>query len=262
MPTRDTAPIGAPCWADLWTSDVEGSRSFYPALFGWEAQEPNAEFGGYFLFTRDGIPVAGAMGPFSDQAPSNRWSVYLCTDDVAKAVEVAEAEGAQVISPAMAVADLGSQAIFVDPSGAHFGAWQPEAFQGFTVLNEHGSPSWFELHTREHDRAVDFYTSVFRWDTHPMEGVPEMTYTLVREQGGEEDLAGVMDAAGFLPEDEPSQWAIYWEVDDVDGCVAKTIELGGKVIDEPADTPYGRIAWLADPTGATFKLRGPASQTD
>ena len=32
MPTRDRAPIGSPCWVDLWTSDVEGSRKFYSEL--------------------------------------------------------------------------------------------------------------------------------------------------------------------------------------------------------------------------------------
>ncbi|HEY2563677.1 MAG TPA: hypothetical protein VGI44_08190 [Acidimicrobiales bacterium] len=62
MTARDRAPIGSPCWADLWTSDVEGSRTFYTELFGWEAQEPSPEFGGYFMFTRNGVPVAAAMG--------------------------------------------------------------------------------------------------------------------------------------------------------------------------------------------------------
>ena len=66
MPIRDRAPIGSPCWADLWTSDVEGSRRFYAALFGWEPQEPSPEFGGYFMFTRAGIPVAGGMGDMGE----------------------------------------------------------------------------------------------------------------------------------------------------------------------------------------------------
>lgn len=62
MTTRDTVPVGAPCWADLWTSDVEGSRRFYAELFGWEAQSPSPESEGYFMFTRHGEPVAGGMG--------------------------------------------------------------------------------------------------------------------------------------------------------------------------------------------------------
>src|SRR5271165_7523565 len=103
MPTRDSAPNGAPCWTDLWTSDVEGSRRFYSELFGWEAQEPSPEFGGYFMFTRNGVPTAGAMGAMGDMPANDTWKVYLDTDDIAKTLQAAEAEGAQVMSPAMAV---------------------------------------------------------------------------------------------------------------------------------------------------------------
>src|ERR1700678_3408612 len=107
MPTRDHAPLGSPCWADLWTSDVEGSRRFYSELFGWEAQEPSAEFGGYWMFTRDGVPTAGAMGDMGDMPADNSWKIYLDTDDLAKTLERAAAEGAEVLAPAMPVADLG-----------------------------------------------------------------------------------------------------------------------------------------------------------
>ena len=62
MPNIDHFSVGAPCWVDLWTSDVEGSRAFYAQLFGWEAMEPSEEFGGYFMFHRDGLPIAGGMG--------------------------------------------------------------------------------------------------------------------------------------------------------------------------------------------------------
>src|SRR5215469_16676822 len=117
MTTRDRAPIGAPCWTDLWTSDVEGSRAFYSELFGWEAQEPSEEFGGYFMFTRDGVPVAGGMGDMPDVPADNFWKVYLSTDDMAKTVELAENNGAQVAVPPMPVADLGIKSVLVDPTG-------------------------------------------------------------------------------------------------------------------------------------------------
>jgi predicted enzyme related to lactoylglutathione lyase len=38
MTNRHAAPLGAPCWVDLWTSDIQGSRQFYAELFGWQAQ--------------------------------------------------------------------------------------------------------------------------------------------------------------------------------------------------------------------------------
>ena len=99
MPAVDRFPVGAPCWADLWTSDVEGSRTFYSALFGWEAQEPSEEFGGYFMFHRDGLPIAGGMGDMGpDMAADNSWKVYLSTDDIA-GVLTDLLEGRAPISP-------------------------------------------------------------------------------------------------------------------------------------------------------------------
>ncbi|HEY5025963.1 MAG TPA: VOC family protein [Acidimicrobiales bacterium] len=259
MPTRDRAPLGSPCWTDLWTSDVEGSRKFYSDLFGWEAQEPSPEFGGYFMFTRDGVPVAGGMGGMGDMPAQDIWSIYLNTDDIAKTLQTAEAEGAEIVAPAMAVADLGIQALLIDPTGARHGTWQAGTFPGFTVLNEHGAPSWFELHTRDHAAAVSFYRSVYHWETTTIGDSDEFRYAVMRNPDGEDELAGIMDAASFLPEGVPSHWSVYWEVDDADAAIAKVKTLGGSVVMDAEDTPYGRLATVTDPAGAVFKLRTPPS---
>jgi predicted enzyme related to lactoylglutathione lyase len=42
----------------------------------------------------------------------------------------------------------------------------------------------------------------------------------------------------------------------VDARLARAVELGGSVVMPAEDTPYGRIATAADPTGAQFKLIG------
>jgi predicted enzyme related to lactoylglutathione lyase len=255
MPTRTNAPVGSPCWADLWTSDVEGSRRFYGEVLGWEAGEPSPEFGGYFTFLRGGDPVAGAMGDMGEMRADNSWKIYLTTDDCAKTIEVAEAAGASVVGPAMPVADLGVQAVLVDPTGAPFGIWQPGTFAGFTVLNEAGAPSWFELHTRDYAGALSFYTSVFGLEADTIGDSDDFRYSVLRAAGASEQLAGIMDASAFLPDGEGARWSIYWEVDGVDATVAKAKALGGAVLNEPEDTPYGRLAGLADPAGARFKLR-------
>ena len=259
MTTRDRAPVGAPCWADLWTSDVEGSRQFYAELLGWEAQEPSPEFGGYFMFHRDGVPVAGGMGDMGPDMPANNtWKIYLATDDIAKTVELAGAHGAEVMAPVMPVADLGIQAVLTDPTGATVGAWQPGTFAGFTVLDEPGSPSWFELFTRDYEAALDFYCTVFGCDINTVGDSDEFRYSTLRQPGSDTDLAGIMDADGFLPEGVPAHWSIYWEVADVDAAVNTLNRLGGSVVQGAQDSPYGRMATVSDPTGTQFKLRtGP-----
>src|SRR5437588_11845357 len=110
MPARDTAPVGAPCWVDLMTSDTARARDFYTQLVGGGAEDPNPEFGGYFNFTKDGAWIAGGMGrrPETPAEMPDVWSVYLATDDAEKTVATATDNGAQVIVPPMAVADLGT----------------------------------------------------------------------------------------------------------------------------------------------------------
>ena len=63
------------------TSDTQRSREFYGELFGWDAEEPSPEFGGYFNFSEgrctgspDACRATGAGQP-------DIWSVYLATDD-------------------------------------------------------------------------------------------------------------------------------------------------------------------------------------
>lgn len=253
MPTRETAPIGAPCWVDLMTSDTGRSQAFYCQLFGWTAEEPAEEFGGYVNFSKDGVLVAGCMA--SQPGMPDIWSVYLATDDARKTLDAATANGGQVVVSAMDVGDLGTMGFVTDAGGAGIGIWQPGLHQGFGVFGESGTPSWFELHTRDYQAAVGFYRTVFRWDTHVVSDTPEFRYTTLRH--GEGWLAGIMDASGFLPDGVPAHWSVYFGVDDTDAALAKIVDLGGSILRVAEDTPYGRLAAAADPTGAQFKLVAP-----
>jgi predicted enzyme related to lactoylglutathione lyase len=255
MPARDRAPIGAPCWVDLMTSDTARSRTFYGLLFGWIAEEPNEAFGGYFNYTKDGVRIAGCMASMPDAPVTDAWSVYLASDDARKTVDVAVANGGQAVVPAMDIADLGTMAVLSDPGGAAIGIWQPGLFPGFGIFGESGAPSWFELYTRDYDAAVDFYRDVFRWETHVISDTLEFRYTTLRH--GEQWLAGIMDASGLPPDGAPDRWSVYFGVDDTDAALAKTVDLGGSIVSEAADTPYGRLATAEDATGAQFKLVAP-----
>lgn len=250
MPAPAHLP-GAPCWVDLLTSDPDRSHAFYGALFGWVAEEGAPEFGGYRQYTRDGVPVAGVMTRTGSDVPDG-WSVYLATDDAEKLAETTTARGGSLYAPPMAVGDLGTMALLNAPDGAFVGAWQAGSFAGFGVVEEPGTPSWFELYTRDHATAVEYYREAFGWQVEMVSDTDEFRYAVLA--GGGRQYAGIMDARAFLPEGAPAQWSVYFGARDVDAVVAQTLELGGSVVEPAQDTPYGRLAALADPTGAVFKL--------
>jgi predicted enzyme related to lactoylglutathione lyase len=252
VPKRDLAPIGAPCWIDLFTTDPDKSRAFYGDLLGWTAEEPNEQFGGYFNFTKDGVLVAGGMRNDGEAGIPDHWNVYLAVQDAEATVAAATAHGGGVIVPTMAVADLGTMAVVTDAGGAAIGLWQPGTHKGIGLIAEPGAPAWFELHTRDYDASVQFYKDVFGWDAQTMSDTPEFRYTTLGE--GEGALAGIMDSTGFLPEGVPAHWGIYLRVQDADAAVKTTVDLGGALIMPAEDTPYGRVAMVSDTTGAHFRI--------
>lgn len=254
MATRESAPIGAPCWVELMTSDVEKSRAFYAAVFGWESEDPNPDFGGYFNFNKGGVRVAGGMQSQPGQPVTDTWNVYLASDDAQKTVEAAATAGAQVIVPASEVMDLGVMAVVIDPSGATTGIWQPGTHKGFGLISEPGAPSWFALASAAYAESVSFYRNVFRWDAEEITGGPGFTFTGLKD--GDDVIAGIMDAS-YLPEGTPASWAIFFGTEDTDASLAKVVELGGSVVRPAEDTPYGRLAAAADPNGAQFSLVAP-----
>jgi hypothetical protein len=247
-----TLVVGAPCWIDLYSSDTDKAAEFYGRLLGWKAEPADERFGGYFTFTKDGKHVAGCMANDGSTGYPDAWGVHLMTDDIQGLADAAARHGGGVEMAPMEVAENGSFAMIKDPGGSVIGAWQPNEVKGFEVTREPGTPAWFELHTSAYDDAVSFYRDVFGWDTHPMSDTDEFRYTTLGE--GENQLAGIMDDTVVSGDDDPAHWAVYFKVDDADAALEKIVELGGSVIQPAEDTPYGRLARAADPTGAEFRI--------
>ena len=209
------------------------------------------------MFTRQGVPVAGGMGDMGDMPANNTWKIYLNTLDINDTVSRGEELGASFVFPPMPGGDMGIQTVFTDATGAALGAWQPLSFSGFTTWEEHGTPCWFELNARDFEGAVDFYRDVFGLRTKVMSDSPEFRNTSLVADGAE--VAGIVDASGLLSGGAASYWVVYWQVNDIDSALARVRELGGTVHDGPLDSPFGRIATVADTSGSVFKLRGSPS---
>lgn len=255
MATRDTPwPDGTPCWADLMTTDIEGARSFYGDLFGWEFDIGPAETGNYSTALIDGKRVAGIFTMDADHPPV--WSTYLATSDADATCDDAVRAGGTVISPPMDVMDLGRMTVLKDPTGGTFGTWQAGTHLGFQLSNETGAVIWDELLTRDYDAAREFYAAVFSY-TYTEFGDAGFQYSTAEVDGN--TVGGIGALPEGAPADVPAHWRVYFAVDDADEAIARAVSIGAEVIRPAMDMPYGRHADLSDPQGAFFSVIKPGS---
>ncbi|OLB73483.1 MAG: hypothetical protein AUI14_26130 [Actinobacteria bacterium 13_2_20CM_2_71_6] len=243
--TQTYAP-GTPNWVDLGSTDVAAAAQFYGGVFGWTLDDLGPDAGGYGIFRKDGKQVAG-LGPATDPTRGTSWSTYFATDDVDDVASKVQASGGQVVLAPMDVMDQGRMAVFTDPGGVFFSAWQPGKHRGAELVNQPGSLTWNELATPDLDAGKTFYEQVFGLTTRDI-GNEEMSYTLLEVEG--RPVAGAMPAA----EGMPTAWSVYFAVDDCDQVYAKALELGAQAVMPPQDSPPGRFAILVDPQGGAFAI--------
>ncbi len=118
---------------------------------------------------------------------------------------------------------------------------------------KHGVPSWIDLGTTDVDGAKAFYARLFGWtfETQTDAGMP---YTMFSKNGkavaGGAPLPSELAAQGV-----PPAWNTYVNVDSVDETIAKVEAAGGSVVMPAMDVlTAGRMAFIADPTGAAIGL--------
>ncbi len=246
------APVGAPTWIDLTTSDIERAQQFYGDVLGWTFESAGPEYGGYINAFSGGRHVAGLILNDPQWNSPDVWGTYLHTADIHATVAKATANGAISCVEPMEVKDKGWMAVLTDPTGAVFGLWQPTGHVGFELFGEAGAPVYHQLTTRDYAKVLDFYRELFGWQIETLSDTDEFRYSTANFDG--EALVGIMDGTAVLPEDAPSNWFFFLGSDDVDKTVALVKENGGSVVRDAEDTPYGRLAAVADPTGAGFNL--------
>lgn len=119
-----------------------------------------------------------------------------------------------------------------------------------------GSFCWFELGTTDQPAAKNFYNSLFGWTAEDFPMGPSGAYTIFSLDG--RNVAAAYSTAAMEPQCIPPNWGLYIAVQNADSAAQRAGELGGKVMMQPFDVQQnGRMAVIADPTGAVFSLWQP-----
>jgi predicted enzyme related to lactoylglutathione lyase len=103
-----------------------------------------------------------------------------------------------------------------------------------------------EIRSADPDATRSFFGELFGW-AYPDGGIPGYTYV----------DSGVPDAlpAGISPTQGGGELVTFYVgVNDMDAALAKTRQLGGRVVQEPASVPGVTFALIADPLGHVVGL--------
>ena len=271
MSDQDRYIPGVPCWIDTAQPDPAAAVAFYGGLFGWEFEDvmPPGSPRPYHVARIRGGDVAAVTSPPEGAPPTAEWNTYVWVADAGETAAKVRAAGGTVLMEPAEVPNAGRMAVFADPAGAAFRAWQPGGHRGAAVVNEHGSLNFNNLHTNDVDGARAFYGAVFGWDLLEIGGggagamwaLPGYGDFLeqrnpgmregMKQMGAPERFEDVVASVAPQPADTP-HWSLTFAVDDADAIAARAAELGGQLVVPPFDAPWTRMTIITDPQGATF----------
>ncbi|MFE0021576.1 VOC family protein [Amycolatopsis sp. NPDC059021] len=256
-PPSPPSPVatGLPCWIELGCQDEAAAQRFYGGLFGWQyttKRDPATPDRRYSIATSGGVQASGLYRA-SAQSPQG-WVPHLAVPHTASAAEWVVHLGGRVTLGPLPIPHRGAILHVIDACGAPLVLWEvPPDWQFAT-----GRPNTFsgaDLNTHDGASADHFYCKLFTYSSHQIGDGESMDYAewMVEHEP-------VLYRYVMGPEyrrDTPPHWLVYFDVDPVrgsDAAAADALALGGAVVIEPYDTPFGRVAILADPDGSVFAV--------
>ena len=115
-----------------------------------------------------------------------------------------------------------------------------------------GQIGWIDLTGPDAERVRDFYQDVTGWSPSAVDmgGYSDFCMT---PPGATQPVSGICNARGSNP-DLPPVWLIYITVADLDECIRRGLERGGKLRHPPKSMGAARYCVIEDPAGAVAGL--------
>lgn len=242
---------------ELYSDDVEATRSFFEDAFGWSF-EP-VEGMDYTMWRSSDPPFGGLLG--AEAAPDAFPPVlcYLQTDDLERTVEAIEAAGGEVLHDDE-VPGMGVFAVFRAPGGVVEAVWQStgdaeppeEGWPEFIDEPGAGSVVHVELYTDDVDATRAFHEAVFGWTFEDLEGDYVMASPSTPPRGG------LMEASDEMPVGT----LCYVLVEGAEASCEAIEAAGGTVVEEPFDIEgWGTMAVFEAPGGIVGAVWESAMET-
>ena len=261
-PTSRHAPVpvalapGNPCWLELATSAPATVMDFYRAVMGW-AFEQRVDSDGlpYYVAMAAGEPVAGVRPV---RQPVTDWTVYLATTHLASLVARSTALGGRTLEDTHVVPRVGTMALIESPAGARFGACEIAPDWTFTA-GLPNSLAWAEFVTHLAPQADQYFGELFGYTGRQFGDGYDDDYMVW--YAGEDSVIGRVRMMPGTPADVSARWITHFRTPldrNLDEALYVAHDAGARLRLRPYASPLGKVAVMADPTGARFALIDPA----
>jgi predicted enzyme related to lactoylglutathione lyase len=232
-------------WFDLFTHEVEKSKTFYGELFGWTFDSGEK----YLVIRNDGVPVAG-LAPVDAGEGAARWVPSLSVDDPDAAAALVAARGGRVQEGPVDLGGRGRLAMVTDPQGAQLVLLRSAAGDPKDAAPEPGGWLWVDLFTPAPAKSLALYQDLAGYGRLPVKRKGPVNHWILHR--GPHWRAGVIDSPW---ESEYASWVPGILVEDPSAVCARVQELGGAVIVGPGDDlSDGTAALISDPAGAALMV--------
>ncbi len=230
------------CGAELVTTDAEGAKAFYGALFGWRFDDATG-------IGPEGIEVRPRT-PHDGISDAPQWVPFFSVDDLAGTIAKAEARGGRRVLDAVDAEGRRQRTILTDVGGAAIGIVERGAQKGdpatadlpIVVVDLMASaPEQESFYVETLDCEVSF----------KLAATPKGPYAMLARSGIV--IGGIIPTPKALP--GRTHWFPYFRVADCDASTATAVSLGATTIVPSSPAANFRFSILQDPQGSIFALR-------
>lgn len=250
--------VGRIVWHDLFTRDVDASKTFYHGVAGWHFVTEHATdfaWGGGerdFVLALLGDEAGTGFVELPDGGLSG-WIPYVEVEDVDAVAEIAEGLDAQIEKAPFDVPGVGQNCLLRDPMGALVGI----------CVSSHGFPTPTKQFEEERyvapsdDFPEEFYCALFGWHIQPSV-VPDTSGLSIMLTGRQVAIQTTADSG------QPALWVPGVRVKQLPEALNRVLDLGGAIV----DSDRGRLgekssALITDLNGSlTYLVSSRESHTD
>lgn len=238
-------------WHDLITPDLDASKAFYKALFGWDYQEKNIKGFKYTLIYNKDRIIGGMIEVPNTQSSAWISSLPLEASALNKRIKIATANGAKLAIQPIKVPGLGKQVVLEAPEGSVFSLSSTNPFNS-SANSDTATNSWLgiELWSDNPSASKAFYEQTFGVTAEELANDNKPYWYF---KNGEQVLAGMIKNPVT---NQGNQWVPYIKTPSLAAIVTATQQSGGTVILSPTSTiRNGSLAIIQDPHGALVAIQ-------